>query len=50
MFIRVRWIQEQVQREKVVFTRIDTDDNVADLFTKALPADKFEKFKSKLIG
>ena len=42
------FIQEQVEEGKIRLLDIDTKENVADIFTKALPRDRHEYLVSKL--
>jgi hypothetical protein len=47
--IRYHFVREAVEADKVVVRYISTDDNIADIFTKALSRYKFEYFV-KLLG
>lgn len=47
--MRTHWIREVVERGEVVIEPVSSEDNVADLFTKALPRPKLERF-IKMLG
>lgn len=47
--MRTHWIREVVERKEVIVQPIASEDNVADLFTKALTRPKLERF-IKLMG
>jgi len=42
-------LNEHVHDKTVEFARIDTKDQRADLFTKALPGPAFLKFRNEMI-
>jgi hypothetical protein len=44
----VRYCQEQQQAKHVSFQRVDTEDNLADIFTKPLEPARFAKLRSSL--
>lgn len=46
--IRFHFIREQVELKLIDFHYVHTSDQIADIFTKALPAHLFNKLKSKL--
>jgi hypothetical protein len=46
--IRYHFIRDCVQRGVVRLDYIQTDDQMADIFTKALSRQKFEKFRDKM--
>ena len=48
--IRLHYLQEQVQSGAVLFKPIPTDNQIADVFTKPLAFDKFNRFASRLVG
>ena len=43
--IKHHFIRDTVEKEKVVIKYCNTNDQVADIFTKALPRDKFHYFR-----
>ena len=43
-----RWIQESVELKELSVDYVPTEDNVADIFTKALPKPQFEKLRDLL--
>jgi hypothetical protein len=47
--IKHHWIREAVEHGEIMVNYIPTKDNIADLFTKALPQPQFEKLV-KLMG
>jgi hypothetical protein len=48
--IRHHYIREKVKSGEIVLAYIPTGDNVADIFTKALPRDSFRKHAHTLLG
>ena len=46
--ISFHFIREKVDSEEVAVLYIQSDDNIADVMTKALPRFKFEKFRDGL--
>jgi len=42
------WIRERVQEQELSFDYVDTKDNIADIFTKALPLPKFIELRNLL--
>ena len=46
--LRYHFIHEAVEDKKISLKYIPTDENVANIFTKALPRPKFEEFMEKL--
>ena len=42
--IHYHFIHESVEEKSIEICKIDTNENIADVFTKALCKDKFEKF------
>jgi len=46
--LRYHFIREAVKDEKILMTYIPTDENLSDIFTKALARPKFEGFVAKL--
>jgi len=44
------YVREAVEELQIVVPYVPTDENVADFFTKALPADKFYKFRARVMG
>jgi hypothetical protein len=47
--IKHHWIREAVEAGEIVVTKIPTEENIANLFTKALPRPQFEKLV-KMMG
>ena len=47
--VRLRFLQDHCAQQTVQFKQIGTDDQIADVFTKPLAADKFQKFASTLV-
>jgi hypothetical protein len=48
MDVKYHYMKEMVQDKKVFPKYISTDDNLADIFTKPLPYEKFIKFRRQL--
>ena len=46
--LRYHFLREAVEDERICFTYIPTEDNVADIFMKALPRPKFVQLVGKL--
>ena len=46
--LRYHFLREAVEDQKISFSYIPTEDNVADIFTKALPRPKFVQLVGKL--
>ena len=46
--IHYHYVHESVKENEIVLIKIDSNDNIADIFTKALCKDKFEKFRKLL--
>jgi hypothetical protein len=47
--VRLRFLNEHVRDKTIEFARINTKDQLADGFTKALPAPAFKEFRSKVL-
>jgi hypothetical protein len=47
--VRLRFLNEHIRRKTIEFARINTDDQLADMFTKALSGPKFREFRSKIL-
>ena len=47
--VRYHFVRERIQRGSVRVDYVPTSDNVADIFTKALPREPFFKFRSMLV-
>ena len=47
--VRYHFVRERIQRGSVRVDYVPTSDNVADIFTKALPREPFIKFRSMLV-
>ena len=48
--IPYHFFRSKVENLEIKVESIDTDDQLADQFTKGLPQDKFEKAGKKLMG
>ncbi|RXH77727.1 hypothetical protein DVH24_039698 [Malus domestica] len=46
--VHYHFIREKVLQEEIEMRQINTDDQIADLFTKGLSTCKFEKFRRQL--
>ena len=46
--IHYHYVHESVKENEIVIIKIDSNNNIADIFTKALCKDKFEKFRRLL--
>ena len=47
---RFWWLREQINENQTFeMAKVNTDDNIADLMTKSLSIQKFEKFADKLV-
>ena len=46
--LRFHFVREAVEDNKITITYIPTEENVADIFTKALARPKFEAFVERL--
>jgi hypothetical protein len=46
--IQYHFIHEKMQTHEITNIRVDTTENIADIFTKPLPRPKFESLASKL--
>jgi len=47
--LRFHWLRDQVEAKKLELEYVSTEDNVADLMTKAVPKDKHKRMV-ELIG
>jgi len=47
--IQYHWIREAVRKKVIAFSRVDTEENVADIFTKGLPRPRHEML-SRMLG
>jgi hypothetical protein len=47
--IAIAYIREQIHDGNVKLQQINTNENISDLFTKVLPVEKFELFRSYLM-
>ena len=43
------YIRDRVELDEIIILRVDTEDNISDFFTKALPPDRHEKLASRII-
>ena len=48
--IPYHFFRSKAENLEIKVESIDTDDQLADQFTKGLPQDKFEKARKKLMG
>ena len=48
--LRLRFLHEQVRDKNVEFVKINTVDQLADAFTKALPRDSLTKFRDMMLS
>ena len=46
--IHYHYVHESVKENEIILIKIDSNDNITDIFTKALYKDKFEKFRKLL--
>ena len=47
--LKYDWIREQVKEKQIYVDYKETDENLADMFTKTLAREKFEKFASMIL-
>lgn len=47
--IRYHHVRDWVEKKTIELVKVPTADNMADIFTKALPKPKFEDFTNKLL-
>ena len=48
--IKTIWFREQIVQRKIKLLKIDTVEQLGDLFTKGLPRATFEYLRKKLMG
>ena len=48
--LRLRFLHEQVRDKNVEFVKVNTLDQLADAFTKALPRESFQKFRDMMLS
>ncbi|PON70046.1 hypothetical protein TorRG33x02_258000 [Trema orientale] len=46
--VHYHFLEEKVLQEKLEICQVETEDQVADLFTKGLNATRFQKFREQL--
>ena len=46
--IQYHWIHDALQHRLITTSRVDSDDNISDIFTKPLPRPKHEKYRDML--
>ena len=46
--VKYHYIREQILKKQVKLIRIETENNLADMFTKAIKRDKFIRFRGEL--
>jgi hypothetical protein len=49
MKIAFHYVKNEYHQGNVNIEEVDTKDNIADIFTKALPIDQFEKLRGSLL-
>jgi len=47
--VRYHFVRERLERGEIRVDYVRTDEQVADIFTKALPRDLFKKFRARLV-
>ena len=47
---RYLWLRERIQAGDVALVYCKTDDNIADVMTKALESKKFKRFRDNIVG
>jgi len=47
--VRLRFLQEHVRDGTIEFEKVDTKEQLADGFTKALPREPFESFRGRML-
>ena len=47
--VRLRFLHERIGTKEIEFAKIDTSDQLADPFTKALPFPAFAKFRDMML-
>ena len=50
MAMRLKWLREMVLHDLIGISHITTGDNIADVFTKILPATLHARFRAILMG
>lgn len=48
--IKYHWIREQVSNNMITLHWVETSQQIADILTKSLPAEKFESFRNALMS
>ncbi len=48
--IKYNWFREHIGPRRIELVKIDTDDQLGDLFTKGLTKTKFSRLRKKLMG
>jgi hypothetical protein len=48
--IKYHWFREQIGPRQIKLAKIDTNDQLGDLFAKGLTSVKFSKLQKKLMG
>jgi hypothetical protein len=48
--VKYHFFREKVEKLEIQVIRIDSEDNVADTFTKGLPEVTFQKLRKKIMG
>ena len=48
--VRLRFLQEHVKGKTIEFEKVDTKEQLADGFTKALPREPFETFRARMLA
>ena len=48
--VRYQYVHDLIKRGVITLRHVATTEMIADIFTKPLPRDTFEKFRQKLVG
>jgi hypothetical protein len=48
--VKTHWFREQIIKRRIAVVKIDTTEQLGDLFTKCLPIATFEYLQKKLLG
>jgi len=50
ILVRLQYVREQVASKEIIPVYIPSADNVADVLTKNLPREPFERFRTIMLG